>query len=446
MLDVFSIHNAHWQAPETFEKTDPHLRELIGIPYAAPLDWWRDLLHAEGGLFILSGGRQIGKSTSLKLLISELLKEPRWQDSPRHIFYLPCDQIDDRRELYQLATTFLEGVGDDPFFLLVDEITFVAAWEKTLKGLADEGRFRHGVCIITGSDRLMLDEAATALPGRRGGHARVDFNLTALTFRHYVALTNPALLEERDPLDAQPPEAIQDAPYRDAAQRAFSDYLVCGGFLKPLNELHSLGAVRDATYRIYQNWVVGDFLKRGKRREFLTDVLGAIIDTLGSQVTYGGLSRRCMVSKDTLIDYVNLLVRMNVILLQKAFDQNKLAAHPKKAQKIAFRDPFITEAMRRMVRPQKTIPESIVVENLVVAHHARACPVFYIKAEGEVDLVVLEDTSFRPIEVKWTTQTRPKDLKQIQKYPNGRILTRSMSPGILAGIPTTPLVMALLSL
>ena len=41
---------------------------------------------------------------------------------------------------------------------------------------------------------------------------------------------------------------------------------------------------------------------------------------------------------------------------------------------------------------------------------------------------------------------RPKDLKQIAKYPNSRILTRSRQSGEVLGIPTEPLPLALLRL
>ena len=50
------------------------------------------------------------------------------------------------------------------------------------------------------------------------------------------------------------------------------------------------------------------------------------------------------------------------------------------------------------------------------------------------------------IEVKWTRQLRPKQLKQIVKYPNGRILTRSKVKGEIHGVSTEPLPLALLRL
>ena len=52
----------------------------------------------------------------------------------------------------------------------------------------------------------------------------------------------------------------------------------------------------------------------------------------------------------------------------------------------------------------------------------------------------------RQVGVKWTRQLRAKDLKQIVKYPNGRILTRSRHCAEILGIPTEPLPLAMLCL
>ena len=63
---------------------------------------------------------------------------------------------------------------------------------------------------------------------------------------------------------------------------------------------------------------------------------------------------------------------------------------------------------------------------------------------GEVDVAYVADGRFWPVEVKWSEQARPAELKQIRKYDNGRILTRSRHYGTVHGLPTTPLPLALL--
>jgi len=53
----------------------------------------------------------------------------------------------------------------------------------------------------------------------------------------------------------------------------------------------------------------------------------------------------------------------------------------------------------------------------------------YIKSKGEVDIAYVDKNQFWPVEVKWSAQLRPKQFKQITKYPNGLILTKSRQQG-----------------
>ena len=86
------------------------------------------------------------------------------------------------------------------------------------------------------------------------------------------------------------------------------------------------------------------------------------------------------------------------------------------------------------------------VEACVTTHYRRIFPTYYIKAKGEVDIAYVNKKKFWPVEVKWSTQLRPKQLKQIAKYPNGLILTKSRQQGEINGIQTIPLPLALLRL
>ncbi|MEI8347660.1 MAG: ATP-binding protein [Pseudomonadota bacterium] len=427
-MDKFSFHNSFRISLQHFVASDPQLSALAQFKYVAPLDWWKKINPNSAGLYILSGGRQVGKSTSLKLFMRHLLEQN--QAPPGNIFYFPCDQIMDRDELYQIITNFRQQINPSKsFYLFIDEITMVEDWEKTIKGFADEGLFRQGICILTGSDRIMLDQAASALPGRRGPSNEVDFLLMPISFREFCNLVH----SHSSPISGQ------------GLLTLFNSYLACGGVLPAINNLLMSGAIQPSTYQTYQNWIVGDFLKRGKRKEFLKEVLRVILTTLGSQITYNDLARKCAhINTDTFIDYLHLLERMDVLLVLGAFDQNTQSAFPKKAKKIIFKDPFILSALQKWVSPSKEIiDESILVENLCIAHFARQYPVFYIKAEGEVDLVYLEKNNFWPVEIKWTKKLRPKDIKQIKKYENSVILGKQFEEILWENIPVKSLIKCL---
>ena len=87
-----------------------------------------------------------------------------------------------------------------------------------------------------------------------------------------------------------------------------------------------------------------------------------------------------------------------------------------------------------------------VAEACAVAHYHRVYPTFYIKAEGEVDIAYFKNGRFWPIEVKWTGQIRPKDVKQIAKYRNGIICGRQSQATSIGGIPVESLPLNLFRL
>lgn len=107
-------------------------------------------------------------------------------------------------------------------------------------------------------------------------------------------------------------------------------------------------------------------------------------------------------------------------------------------------DPW-TEA----VLPASTDPElaGALVETVVVNHYRRFAPTLYIKGRhGEVDLALVRDGGFEPIEVEWRRRLRAQDLKQVRRYPNGRVLARVPRRVVVDGVPTEPLSVALVRL
>src|SRR3989338_8765886 len=97
MFDEYSNHNLFLKGMDLFLKHDPHLSPLSETPLVHPMDWWRKIDWQAPGIYLLTGGRQIGKTTSTKLLLKELLVTKRFP--PQSIYYLPCDQIDTHIQL-----------------------------------------------------------------------------------------------------------------------------------------------------------------------------------------------------------------------------------------------------------------------------------------------------------------------------------------------------------
>jgi predicted AAA+ superfamily ATPase len=457
MLDPrFAPHNAHLEAPDAFGQLDPHLRRLRQqrLVYRFPL-----LEHLQGlgpGVYSITGGRQIGKSTVLKQWMADMLAAGM---KPSQIAYFTGEVIDDHHALIRLLSEYLKGLdGEGVTYVLLDEVTYIKDWDKGIKFLADAGSLERVVLVLTGSDSVIIREARMRFPGRRGTAGTVDFHLFPLTFYEAVTLRGrPTASELAGLMDSRSDVATR---LQTILSEEFERYLMHGGYLLALNDLESSGAIAPSTFATYCDWIRGDMLKRDKQERYLLEILGAILRRYGTQVTWNNLAQDLSIDHPaTVSDYVNLLVGMDAVFVQPALLEDKLTGAPKKARKIVFGDPFIHHAVQSWVTPgadpfsRQVIPavrdpekSARIAESCAVTHIRRFHPTFYIKAEGEVDIAYVDGRRFWPIEVKWTQQLRAKDLKQIGKYRNARIWSKSWASEQVSGVPAEALPLALLRL
>jgi predicted AAA+ superfamily ATPase len=341
-------------------------------------------------------------------------------------------------------------------YFLLDEVTYIRDWDKGIKYLSDAGLLEKAILVLSGSDLAIIREARLRFPGRRGKSNEVDFHLFPLDFRETIQLKNilePDVLKHLLIPEVQPSKAMMDIIYD-----AFEEYLMHGGFLTAINAFSEHDYIPNSTFAIYSDWIRGDVLKRGKQERYLQEVLGAIFKRYGSQITWNALVKDLSIDHHkTIADYIALLESMDAVFVQYALSENNLNAAPKKARKVIFTDPFIFHSVRAWIFPVQNIFEQYVVsalsdpiwssrlvESCATALYRRYYPTYYIKALGEVDIAYIDGNHFHPIEIKWSEQLRPKDIKQIAKYPTGRIFAKTRQYGNILGIPTEPLPISLL--
>ncbi len=94
-------HNTHWEDPTSFDLLDPHLRQLGKLPLVYRSGLLTQLPRSIPGIYTVSGGRQVGKTTLLKQWMAQLLKE---NFEPERIAYLTGELIDDHHSLIRLIT------------------------------------------------------------------------------------------------------------------------------------------------------------------------------------------------------------------------------------------------------------------------------------------------------------------------------------------------------
>lgn len=417
----FLIHNLHRESIEAFQGGDPDLRKLATLRLVHTPSILQELPKGQAGIYTLVGGRQVGKTTLVKQWMERLVLSGV---PPSHVSFVTGDVIDDYKELLYHLEEILKSPLESMAHLrvlIVDEITYIKEWDRAVKYLADAGLLEHTILLLTGSDAVILSEARVRFPGRRGKAKKVDFELFPLSFRDTVLLKNSS-------------KEFAD----EELTLLWSEYLKHGGYLTAINEFHSEECISPSTFRTYSNWIRGDVLKRQKNENTLREVLAALVKRHSAQVTWNALAKDLSIEHPTtLASYVELLSSMHVLFVQHALDQSKNRAAPKKAKKIHFLDPFIFHAIRGWVTNteepfQEQVqsidgdPElsSVLSESAAVSHVKRSFPLFYIKAEGEIDIAYLQNKLLQLVEVKWRNQLRAVDVKQLSKYGNVSIWSK----------------------
>jgi len=455
--DRFLPHNSHLEAAEQFQTLDPHLRRLGKLRYVHRSSLL-DRIPRCPGIYTVTGGRQTGKTTLAKQWMAELLQSGV---PPESIRYITGDIIDDYHSLIRIVNSIQgQPTPHGLSYLVMDEISYVHGWERGVKYLADAGSLDSTVVLMTGSDSVVIREAVMALPGRRGSQAVTDFQFHPLSFQETTILKGAVSAGERDMLAHS-----DEPPAGELVSRLFDlfhEYLQHGGFLTAINDRFQNGAISPATLAIYSDWIRGDVLKRMKQERYLLEVVQSLVKRCNTQVTWNSLAKEMSIDHPaTVASYVGLLESMGVVVVQPALLEHRLSAAPKKARRILFADPFIHHASAAWVAgrgiysvedavdpalgTQGLVPK--LVEAVAVNHYARKYPVFYIKGDvGEVDIAYVNEGRFYPVEVKWTSQIHPAELKQLSKYPNSRLLTRAKEPRNVGAIPTEPLPLAIFRL
>ncbi|PCH56954.1 MAG: ATPase [Legionellales bacterium] len=433
----FLPNNTHLETPETFKATDPHLRRMFKQKHIFHSPIINQLPTEIPGIYNLGGGRQIGKTTLLKQWMLQLLQSGT---TPSAIAFLSCELIVDEKSLYRIVINQLSNMPTSGMrYLILDEITYVLNWDKAIKYLADTGAFEEIVVVISGSDLVMMQAARKCFPGRRGTAATVDFHYYPLSFQECLQLKN-ITTDNIATLFAE-----------------FNNYLIHGGFLTAINEYAITNTISQNTLATYSDWIRGDVIKHGKKEYYLRELAHAIIKHYSSQTSWRNLASSLSVDHaQTAIDYITLLESMDAVFVQAALLEDKLVAAPKKQRKFMFCDPFIFHAMRAWLSPikdpftEQILPaiadpqlSSLLVESCVTTHFRRYYPTYYIKASNEVDIAYVDHQKFWPIEIKWTTQIRPNDIKQILKYNNGQIWAKVLQEGNIEKTPIQPLPLML---
>ena len=362
---------------------------------------------------VLMGPRRVGKTVLIHHAIDRLLAADDY--APRDVGYASLDQpLYARLSIEEIAGEIREASGspDGPRALFLDEIQYLADWERHLKAFVDA---HPGIrCVVSGSAA-----AALRLKSIESGAGRfTEFRLPPLTFYEYLDLQGDTDLVKIESEDSYTASDITELNHR------FVDYLNVGGF----PEAVSSPDLRNNPARYIGADIVDKVLLRDLPSLYgIQDVqeLNTLFTTLvfntAEEVSLDNLSQNSGVSKPTIKRYLEYLEAAFLIRIVHRVDRNARRFKRTTSFKVYVTTPALRCALFGPVGDND--PEmGAVAETAVYAQwfHSDLALHYARWGSGEVDIVRLNGRQ-RPewcVEIKWSDRhvQNPKTLKSFREF------------------------------
>ncbi len=372
---------------------------------------------------IITGARQVGKTSLLKLIYQKLKAEGQ------AVFQLT---LEDSRVLQSInehpeqifqhvpvaPKSIQQGVVDNPLFLLIDEVQYADDPTHFLKYLYDkyEGNLK---VVATGSSAFYIDHKFTdSLAGRK----RV-FQLFSLTLEEYLVFSGRMeLLEEYKRIQEIP---TYISPERAGLRAVFHEYLVYGGYPAVALE-RDYAEKKQLLNELKYAYIKRDIAESGVSMEAKFFLLFQLLaDQTGNLLNKHELSKMIQVDVKTVDHYVYVLEKCYHIHLLKPFFRN-IQKELTKMPKVYFNDLGLRNALLNRFDPvdiradKGALLENYFFIRLRQQYEADQLHFWRTTAQLEIDFII--ESSFgegQALEVKWNKQTfTPGKLtKFTQAYP-----------------------------
>ncbi|MBI4691208.1 MAG: ATP-binding protein [Nitrospirae bacterium] len=449
MIQQIINQNIWWQ-DKSLISHDPKIKELNTRKFQ-----WRPSVLDEfdlkqSAIYTLRGPRQVGKTTALKILISELLQKKTI--SKEQIMYYSCDNIDSHKELIELLETYLDhlkklNLHRGRLYIFLDEITSITGWQKGIKYLADLGRLSNAGVVLTGSNASDLRKGIERLPGRRGRIAAPDKIMLPLGFAEYVRLTNPELfkrISERftkkidifNPDNSAFQTLLSLQPHLKELTILFDQFLITGGFITAINAYFSENEIGYAVYELYQQWLRGDISKAGRNERTARHIINELIKISASAFGWETIAKKIGVATHkTVSEYIENMEDAFVLKTLYQVDINTGMPRIKKLKKVYFLDSFIFWSLwgwvdnwlaygdnvsKELIQSdlKARLVEQVIADELFCRYDRidwLNSNVFFWKNSGEIDFIIKKEKHLLPVEVKHRRNAGFSDFKIMKK-------------------------------
>lgn len=256
-------------------------------------------------IIIISGARQVGKTTLTEILIS-MHKESAIRFNG--------DEPDVRELLHEINSVQIRNYIGKYNIVFIDEAQKIPNIGNTLKLIHDN--LDHIQVYVTGSSSFELASTVQeALTGRK-----LEFSLFPISFSELVSHTN--LLEEK---------------------RMLEHRLLYGSYPEIVN---NIGQEKRLLKTLVLSYLFKDIFtfERVKKPDIITKLTKSLALQVGSEVSYSELSRILGIDKKTVEIYIDILEKAFIVFKLPSLSRN-VRNEIKKGKKIYFWDNGVRNAI-----------------------------------------------------------------------------------------------------
>ncbi len=371
-------------------------------------------LSYEFPVIVLTGARQVGKSTML-----QMIKE-------KEMNYVTLDDFDARNLAINDPKYFLEQYS---FPLLIDEIQYAPNLLPYIKIIADEEKLNSlknnkpikPLFWLTGSQQFkVMRDVSESLAGRAG-----VLNLYSLSLSEINKSNDSLFLPKLENLKSKSISIKEDV--NSIFKRIFN-----GGMPSVVTDSTSRNSYFSSYINTYIERDVKQLLNVGKSIEFYNFMQYIAVRT-GQELNYTTLAKEIGIDSKTIKTWVSILESSGIIYLLQPYYSN-VSNRIIKSPKLYFMDTGLCSYLAKYPNAETletgalsgAIFETFVVSEIIknfTSHgiDPKMCLYYYRdKDQKEIDLIYVEGDNLYPIEIKkGVSPANPdKNFSALNKYSN----------------------------
>ncbi len=352
------------------------------------------------GAILVSGSRQVGKTTMLKNITHNLN-------------YVSMDDIVMRASAIEHSKTFFM---DNPPPIFIDEVQKAPVIFEEIKMIIDS-EDKKGRFFMCGSQQLiMMRNVSESLAGRIG-----LITLLGLSFREInkIPFNEPFLPTDKFLVERK--KHIKNIEYSEIWK------LIQRGSIPELykNQSFDWQMYYAAYVRTYIEIDVRDFTKVGDSIKF-SKFMTAVAARTGQLLNLASISKDVGISEPTAERWLSILIASNIVYLLKPFSNN-ITKRVVKTPKLYFLDTGLAAYLTKW-NTYETLKngamagaffETFVIVEIIKSYYNKGIldpPLYFYRDKdmNEIDLIIENDGLLHPIEIKKHAEPKMKDISNFK--------------------------------